>query len=615
MNLGLTRIGPRLFLALAALCAVFTGFAVWSVGAITRASDIVVGTYDGPMQALNYARSADADFNRARMFRLTGDEQAAQAALDLFRDDIAIASERALSETNRSQIRAVAADVEGWAALGPPGDARARSAEAAIAEAVTSDFDELTETMAADSFLKRQVSVEAIGASGRFAVSAAAGLVVMSVALAAILSGQIVRPLTAAAAVARRISEGDLGVEIPKGGADETGALLDSMRAMQAGIKAMIAREETRANSAEARMVSALADADAGVIVLGEDGGVVFANDQVFDLSPDARRRRSAGEDPADILADLKIAFFTDGDQGESLLAGLADLDELRLADGRWLRVARSEAENGETLIICTDITALKEREAALRVAMTRAEAASAAKSRFMSAMSHELKTPLNAVIGFSEIIHAESFGPLGDAQYKDYAKYILSGGRRLLEILQQVLEIARGDDDASLDAESVDVGDVIETAIGFIADAAAGRGVVVENGARGERLTVMGDARLLAKALAALLSNAIKFSPEGARVSLDARASESGIEIIIADRGVGMAPEQIPVALSAFDQVDGALDRRFEGAGLGLPFASSVIRRYGGALSIDSKPGAGTTVRIFLPAAAAPGVHLAETG
>ncbi len=615
MKLGLNRIGPRLFLALAALCVLFSGYALWSHGAITRASDIVVNTYDGPMQALNYARSADADFNRARMFRLTGKEAASRQALELFREDIAIASERALSETNRRQIAVVAADVERWAALGPVSSEGDKRAEAALAEAITAGFDVLTETMAADSFLERQVSVENIAASRRFAIAAAASLVILSVAIGAVLSHQIVRPLTAAAAVARRISEGDLGVEIPKGGADETGALLRSMQSMQTSIQSMIAREEARANSAEARMIGALDYANAGVIVLDEEGRIAFANDQVFDLSPRARARVSAGEDASEVLADLKFKYFAGGEEGESLIAGLADKDEFRIRDGRWLKVARSEAANGETLIIWTDITALKDREEALRVAMTRAEAASAAKSRFLSTMSHELKTPLNAVIGFADIIHSEAFGPLGGAQYKDYAKHILNGGRRLLELLQQVLEIANGEDDARFEKEPVDVADAVDSAIDTMAADGAAHGVTIDNLARSARLTVAGDARLLARALSALVSNAVKFSPEGARVEVSARDGATSVEIVIADKGVGMSPDEIPVALSPFDQVDGALDRRFEGAGLGLPFANSIIRRHGGSLSIDSAPGAGTTVTVRLPKAADAAKPLSKTG
>src|SRR5215471_10761757 len=147
----------------------------------------------------------------------------------------------------------------------------------------------------------------------------------------------------------------------------------------------------------------------------------------------------------------------------------------MRLEDGRWLHLGRSVTEDGGFVLIASDITALKEREAALQTAMQRSETANRAKTEFLANMSHELRTPLNAVIGFSEVIAGEMFGPVGTPRYKSFAADILSSGRHLLEVINDILDIAKlQSGKAELVLRPVYVDEIVEESLRIMREQAA---------------------------------------------------------------------------------------------------------------------------------------------
>jgi len=302
------------------------------------------------------------------------------------------------------------------------------------------------------------------------------------------------------------------------------------------------------------------------------------------------------------VLETAEISFTNGGSEGQSLIAGLENGDEIQTAEGMWLRVSRSSMRDGGVVMVLADISDIKEREERLKIATGQAEAASRAKTRFLANISHELKTPLHNIIGFSEIIHNESFGPLGSPDYKDYAKYILSGGKRLLELILDVLEIAKQVDDAQdASMEPATAAQIVAGAVARISEEAVKAGVAIDVEPAFADGWIWGEREKLERALANILSNAVKFSPREARVSVTFSKDGGFISIIVSDHGIGMRPEDVPLALSAFDQVDGALGRKFEGAGIGLPYAKSVIDRHGGRIDIQTAPGEGATVTVRL--------------
>jgi protein-histidine pros-kinase len=241
------------------------------------------------------------------------------------------------------------------------------------------------------------------------------------------------------------------------------------------------------------------------------------------------------------------------------------------------------------------DITARRQIEASL------AEA-SKAKSDFLASVSHELRTPLNAIIGFSEIIRDAVIGPL-DARYQEYAGDINGAGLHLQNIINDILDISKIEGGRlELREEIVAIGDTIETCRRIVAAMAQKAGVTLAINNSGFLPLIRADDVRFQQILLNLMSNAVKFTPSGGRVSVSTAIEADGVVIAVEDTGIGMKPEDIAVALEPFRQIDSALSRRFNGTGLGLPLAKALTELHGGCLHIRSAPGSGTVVRVRLP-------------
>ncbi len=240
-----------------------------------------------------------------------------------------------------------------------------------------------------------------------------------------------------------------------------------------------------------------------------------------------------------------------------------------------------------------------------LAAAMARTQAADRAKSEFLANMSHELRTPLNAIIGFSEIIKDQSFGPIEPSRYRDYAVDIHESGQRLLEIIDNVLDMVKIETGAAQPALSeVDPARLVDAAVAQIRDQAEAAEVNLSLSLPQELPRISTDSRRLNQVLTGILSNAIKFTPQGGRVSVRALWNQETdrVEISVADTGIGIAPEDIPVTLAPFGRVDGAANSRYPGAGLGLPLAKRFIELLGGEIEIRSRLGQGTEITVRLP-------------
>jgi signal transduction histidine kinase len=250
------------------------------------------------------------------------------------------------------------------------------------------------------------------------------------------------------------------------------------------------------------------------------------------------------------------------------------------------------------------DLTERRRFEDALRDAKEAAEAANRSKSDFLAHMSHELRTPLNAVIGFSEIIFREMFGPVGEPRYADYARDIHASGTHLLNVIGDILDIAKAESgNAELDEQAVDLGDIAAASVRLIEPRAHAGQIRVETRVAPDLPKIDADARRLKQVLINLLANAVKFTPPGGRVTVEVDlAPDGGARLVVRDTGIGMKAEDIPRALEPFSQVDNALSRRFEGTGLGLPLSKKLVELHGGRLAIESALDRGTTVTVTLP-------------
>ncbi len=242
-----------------------------------------------------------------------------------------------------------------------------------------------------------------------------------------------------------------------------------------------------------------------------------------------------------------------------------------------------------------------KNRE--LIAANDKAEFANRTKSEFLANMSHELRTPLNAVIGFSDMIHNEVFGPC-DERYRGYALDIHQSGQHLLDLVNDILDLSKvesGGDE--LHEEQIEIREVIESVVTMVKGRAQKGGVKLELEVPDHPPALRADNRKLKQILMNLLSNAIKFTEPGGKVTFRIWCRRgSGYVFQIADTGIGIALDDIPKALASFQQVDGEHNRKYEGSGLGLPLAKSLVELHGGSLDLQSRLGVGTTVTVRLP-------------
>ncbi|MEL7452639.1 MAG: ATP-binding protein [Pseudomonadota bacterium] len=234
-----------------------------------------------------------------------------------------------------------------------------------------------------------------------------------------------------------------------------------------------------------------------------------------------------------------------------------------------------------------------------------RAERAAHSKSTFLANMSHELRTPLNAINGFSEILTNELYGPLGDQRYKGYASDILVSGQHLLDMINDILDMAKIEaGKMTIRRQLIDPIDPVDAAVRMIGRRAEDAGIRLIFDAGDNLPDIEADHRAIKQMVLNLISNAIKFTDSGGRIAVTLRRRDSYIRVAVTDTGVGIAASELPRLAQPFEQVNSKSDRNFEGTGLGLALTKSFAEMHGGKLTIASEEGRGTTVAFYLPIA-----------
>jgi PAS domain S-box-containing protein len=249
------------------------------------------------------------------------------------------------------------------------------------------------------------------------------------------------------------------------------------------------------------------------------------------------------------------------------------------------------------------DVTESRVSERATLAAVKEAEYASRSKSEFLANMSHELRTPLNAILGFSQALEKGIGGEINDT-HKDYVAAIHESGTHLLSIINDILDLSKLEaGKTELEETEVDLVNLVDQTVLYVRESALNRGIEVVINDLGDLPEVRVDHRMIKQVLINLLSNAVKFTNPGGKIEIDAMMLGNGsLAIAVTDNGIGMAPEDIPKALSSFGQLDGGLARQHEGTGLGLPLARSLIELHGGELKIHSELDVGTTMTACIP-------------
>ncbi len=258
------------------------------------------------------------------------------------------------------------------------------------------------------------------------------------------------------------------------------------------------------------------------------------------------------------------------------------------------LRAAKQRAENSAD---------------AANSALMRSEAANQAKTHFLASMSHELRTPLNAIIGFSDILRlppgAGGGAPHPPERYVEYNQCIYDAGHHLLNIVNDVLDTAKiVSEEIDLREDLVDIANVIRSCEQMLSRQGADSGVEIFTHIDDDTPNLRADEQRFKQIIINLMSNALKFTPQGGRVDLRVdKEAGGGLAITIADTGIGIHADDLKQVLVPFHQVEGHLNRKHDGTGLGLPLAKGFAELHGGSLELDSTLGAGTTVKVRFPA------------
>jgi PAS domain S-box-containing protein len=272
---------------------------------------------------------------------------------------------------------------------------------------------------------------------------------------------------------------------------------------------------------------------------------------------------------------------------------------------------AEKDARGRVVRIIGTtqDVTAQRASENSLREALAAANEANRMKSTFLANMSHELRTPLNAIIGFSDLVLMKLKDIEGIDKIREYIKDINDSGVHLVSIINDILDMSRSETDFFIISEELfELPEAIDWVVRMNQEAARTQTIDFLVEVESPLPRVLGEARLIRQALLNLVSNAIKFTPSGGQISIQAHRTDQGcIEIVISDSGIGMRPEDIPIALKPFGQVDSSLNRKYGGSGLGLPLAKRFIELHDGTLTVESVSLQGTTITIAIPQSRCP--------
>jgi len=396
------------------------------------------------------------------------------------------------------------------------------------------------------------------------------------------------------------------------------------------------------------------------VTVHTEPDGSVLLRGVMIDISEQKSAERAAGESNArfrdfaeaaqdyfwEMDADLRFSFFSDrfteisGVPQETLLGktreetGVPGVDPNiwtthldNLANHRPFRnfVHSRAKDDGSTVWLsingrpifdaegqftgyrgsASDITDRMTAEQALVAAKEEADLANRTKSEFLAHMSHELRTPLNSIIGFAEILDRQMFGDMGDQRYVRYARDIRQSGRHLLDLINDLLDVARIEaGQLQLSETELDLPEIIQACTRMVETRAADAGVSVLAEAPVTLPKLYADEVRMKQVVLNLLDNAIKYSPAGGAVTVRAHTTSlGGLEVRVSDTGVGMASTEIPRALEPFQRLehDAHVDDA-SSVGLGLALVKALVEGQGGLMEVQSTLGKGTTVRVTFP-------------
>jgi signal transduction histidine kinase len=365
---------------------------------------------------------------------------------------------------------------------------------------------------------------------------------------------------------------------------------------------------ETSYNTLLAVQRESLNNLAEGICVYGSDGRLKLYNPafaRIWNLDIEVLEHEPHA---SDVLSRLRPFFAVSEEEWPNLLRDMVavSLDRnprsgrLERADSSVLDYLGLPLPDGAVLHSFLDISDSVRVEQALRESNDALEAADRLKSEFIANITYQLRTPLTAIMGFTEILQNQYFGPINDRQ-RDYCDNILEAGKRLVTLINDILELATIEAGyINLDREDVTINDMLHGVADVVSDWARQEDLELEVNCPETIGTAPIDERRIRQALFNLLSNAIKFTPAGGRIRLTASRTANELELVVADNGIGISSEDQSRIFKRFERAN--IRTGQTGAGLGLSVVKSIIEMHGGRIEIDSAPNRGTTVRCHLP-------------
>ncbi len=391
--------------------------------------------------------------------------------------------------------------------------------------------------------------------------------------------------------------------------------------------------------TADQRLREAIESISEAFVLWDANNNLVMTNSKYRQLHGLKSADTLIGRSYAAIHADsTPLNVHTKTTMGECLKSG-AMTYEAQLQDGRWLQISERPTNCGGYVSLGTDITLLKQQGERLAesekwllqtvsdlrqsrqtlqiqasqlsdlankylIQKADAESANQAKSEFLANMSHELRTPLNAIIGFSQMMENAFFGPLGSERYVGYVKDIRASGNYLLNVIDDVLEMARIDSGRiHLDNKDMNLNGCLEKTLRKIVGVAEEKSIKIDMRVC-ETITLNADKRAVDQIFIHLLQNAVKFTPKNGSIRLRTVRLEDGVNVFIEDNGIGIAPDMLSKLGQPFRQVGNYMDDGMKGSGLGFSIAKSLTELQGGRIKVRSRTDIGTIVMVRLPIA-----------
>ena len=367
-------------------------------------------------------------------------------------------------------------------------------------------------------------------------------------------------------------------------------------------------KAEAEARYMGQRLQSAIETLDDGFVIYDKDDRLIVCNERYREIYAASKEAIVPGNSFENILrCGLENGQYVAaiGREEEWLRERLtqhrhqAITIEQELDDGRWLRIAERETPNGEWVGFRVDISEQKAVQAELQEAKESAEAASEAKSRFLSQMNHELRSPLNGIVGFAQALN----DPSQDMPEEDQQRYIsniLEAARHLEMVIGDILDLSKIEQGKLvLDKVDFDLGALVHRAVDLFEDKAKDKGLQFELDLNTSALWLSGDQVRLRQVIYNLLDNAVKFTSHG-RVVLrtevvDVEHNPIHVRVAVEDTGIGIDAANKEAIFEPFNQADASINRRFGGTGLGLTISQQLVKAMGGELKVRSEEGKGS--------------------